>query len=172
MFTPVLAIKGHVSYGGASFTFVDDISKYPLDQRMLIVLGSLPSNVIRWFEGDLYSNRNAPMYYEYLENSYGQLSKFLVASLILRQLPDKWEIRVPKFVKSLSENSYYLAGLVSEMRFAYSHKVISNEDANRLKILLRESIGRIRTQQSFVPPKLLNRVVSSDDIPDRKEANE
>ena len=172
MFTPVLAIKGHVSYGGASFTFVDDISKYPLDQRMLIVLGSLPSNVIRWFEGDLYSNRNAPMYYEYLENSYGQLSKFLVASLILRQLPDKWEIRLPKFIKSLSENSYYLAGLVSEMRFAYSHKVISNEDANRLKILLRESIGRIRTQQSFVSPKLLNRVVSSEDIPDRKNVNE
>lgn len=172
MLTPVLAIKGHVTYGGASFTFVDDISKYPLEQRMLIVLGSLPSNIIRWFEGDLYSNRNAPMYYEYLENNYEQLSKFLVASLILRQLPDKWEIRIPKFVKSLSENSYYLAGLVNEMRFTYSNKVISNEDAHRLKLLLKESIGRIRTRQSFVSPKLLNRIVSSDDIPDRKEVDE
>lgn len=172
MLTPVLAIKGHVTYGGASFTFVDDISKYPLEQRMLIVLGSLPSNIIRWFEGDLYSNRNAPMYYEYLENNYEQLSKFLVASLILRQLPDKWEIRIPKFVKSLSENSYYLAGLVNAMRFTYSNKVISNEDAHRLKLLLKESIGRIRTRQSFVSPKLLNRIVSSDDIPDRKEVDE
>ncbi len=172
MLTPVLAIKGHVTYGGASFTFVDDISEYSLDKRMLIVLGCLPSNVIRWFEGDLYSNRNAPMYYGYIENSFGQLSKFLVASLILRQLPDRWETKVPKFVKTLSENSYYLAALVEEMRHTYSNKVISDDDANRLKMLLRDSIGRIRTQQSFVPPKLLNRIVSSDDIPERKEDDE
>lgn len=168
MLTPILALKGHVTYGGASFEFVDDISQYSLEQRMLIVLSSLPSNVIRWFEGDLYSNRSAPLYYNYFDENSNLFYKHLIASLILRHLPDKWGVYMSSYLKNLSESSYYLQSAVGEMRNTYSTKVISDEDARRLKALLKEGITRIKTQQSYVSPKHINRIITQDDIPQRK----
>lgn len=172
MFSPALAIQGHVTYGGASFEFVDDITDLPLNHRLLVVLGALPSNVIRWFEGDVYSERNAPLYYKYMSESFGQLYKHLVASLVIRQLPEEWERYISSYIRSISENSYYIMDAVSEMKFTYSTRVITDENASRLKSLMRESIGRMRTLKSFLSPKQISRVVSPDDIPERKETED
>lgn len=173
LFAPVLALKGEVSFGGALFIFVDKIDDIDLSRRILHVLECIPSNILRWFEQDIYSSRNSRLYYNYLNESKSYLAKNLVASLIIRQLPDDWKLPITSYLKSLDENSFYLSDSINSMIYTYSSQPTTDEDAAALKELIRIGIARFRVQMRSLTPFQIDRIVPNKDLPKRhSEENE
>lgn len=167
LFAPVLAIEGHVSFGGARFTFVGEIEATDITRRTLHVLRCLPSNILRWFEYDLYSSRNSLLYYNFLSESKSYLSKDLVASLIVRQLPEDWKQPISSYVKSIDVNSFYLQDAIETMIYTYTTRPTTDEDATALKELIRLGIARMETQKRNLSPLQINRIVPNKNLPQR-----
>lgn len=167
LFAPILAIKGHVTLGGALFTYVDNTEESDIYIRILHVLQCLPSNILRWFELDLYSSRNSRLYYNYLSESRAFLSKDLVASLIIRQLPEDWKQPITNHVKSLDVNSFYLQDAIQSMIHTYTTKPTTDEDAASLKELIRLGLARMETQKRNLSQNQINRIIPSKNLPPR-----
>lgn len=167
LFAPILAIKGHVTLGGAQFSFIDKIEETDPKIRIMHVLQCLPSNILRWFEKDLFSSRNSRLYYNFLNESKSYLSKDLVAALILRQLPDDWKQPITNYVRSLDVNSFYLQDTINTMVYTYTTKPTTDEDASSLKELIRLGFARMHTQTRNLSPKQINRIVPIKDLPPR-----
>lgn len=98
----------------------------------------IPINITRWFSGDIFSSKNAPLYYEYLDSKYSPLIRHFAALLIAHKRPDGFKEKLGIYIESLPKNSYYLGNLSSTLLTEYQISFMNKGDQSKTLDLISQ----------------------------------
>lgn len=156
---PILADKGNVSFEGAKFHLDEDF--FNIDdkhQKRLAVLLALPTNIVRYFKDDLFSNKMAPLIIDIAINEKNSLLKHELMLLIATDRPKNWFKIVDNYIINLDKNSYYLSDLLSTLSFNYDYKTTEIEDRRNIDLLMKKCRAKHFLNSNNPDKGLLNRL--------------
>lgn len=133
---PIMAANGKVAFEGAEFTLSGDFGETP-EIRLNRIIQVVPTNVVGFFQDDLYSSKIAPLFYERFENEKNELMKHHQALLLIFKRPNGWKAQIQKYMTSINKNSFYLYDVVNALRGRYRYDFCSQEDLSSIKFLIK-----------------------------------
>lgn len=134
---PVLSTEGVATFDGENFKVHGSEGEAP-DKIALAILKAIPSNIIDWFEGDVYSQKMSPLLLERVSNpDASDLSRHELALLIIRRRPRNWERTVHKYISSVRKDSFYLLNTFNALRLQYSYGYASPLVLRELEHLIK-----------------------------------
>lgn len=157
--SPVLAEKGSAEFEGTRFIVVGPARDMedPID-RFYALFSAIPENISSWFTEDLYSQKMAPLFYNYMESSSSELSKHYVAKILVERRPRNWKSKLVKYISDLHKNSYYLFSIQKTLYLTYKYG-FSPAPACEDMIYLRKMVfAKHQTGAKKPNNKLINKV--------------
>lgn len=136
--TPLLAKNGFSGIGGQRFTLENGFHKEIFHECVKEIMICIPVNIISWFSGDVYSSKNAPLYYEYLDTQYPPLVRHFAALLIAHKRPDGFKEKLGTYIESLPKNSYYLGNLSNNLLTEYQISFMNKSDQGKTLHLISQ----------------------------------
>ena len=129
--TPLLAKNGFSGIGGQRFTLENGFHKEIFHECVKEIMICIPINITRWFSGDIFSSKNAPLYYEYLDAKYPPLVRHFAALLIAHKRPDGFKDKLLKYIELLPKNSFYLGNLSNTLVTEYQISFMNKSDQSK-----------------------------------------
>lgn len=134
--SPLLADKGNVAFEGASFYLdEDDFSMDDPDKKRLFVLLAVPTNVVKFFKDDLYSNKMGALIIDKANSEVNSLLKHELILMIIAERPHGWNKIVDNYIVKLDKNSFYLSDVHEVLKFNSEFKSTEVEDKRLLNLL-------------------------------------
>ncbi len=120
---PLLADKGNVAFEGAKFYIEEeDFVIDDPEMKRLAVLLSVPSNVVKYFKDDLFSNKIAPLLINKAVNEANSLIKHELMLLLIAERAKGWNKLIDNYIVSLDKNSFYLSDVLTILNFQMDYK--------------------------------------------------
>lgn len=166
--SPIMAAKGRATFEGAAFELVGDFGN-SFEERLTKILQVLPTNVVGYFQDELYSPKIAPLLYDTFEKEDNELLKHHQALLLIFKRPNGWKTKIEDYIVSINKNSYYLFNIVNTLRSRYRFDFASKEELTDIKYLTK--LGLAKHEFGGRKPGM-NQIIKIDDsqIP-RREFN-
>lgn len=164
--SPIMATKGKASFEGAMFELSGDFGE-SFEERMTLILQVLPTNVVGFFQDELYSPKIAPLLYDSFNKETNELIKHHQALLIIFKRPNGWKEQIENYITTLNKNSFYLWDIVNSLRAKYRYDFASKEELSEMKYLVK--LGLAKHHFGGKKPSL-NQIVqiSDSNIPKRE----
>lgn len=125
LIAPVLGQKGHANYEGMGF-YVKDLHSVAEQDRLSAIVSAIPSNIVNWFQEDIFSKKLGLLVLEFLEQDNDVLSKMLLRRIAILHAPDGWYSNLEKFMIREQKNSFYLHDTFSALRHQQKVGALSN----------------------------------------------
>jgi len=141
--SPLLADKGDVAFEGARFYLDEedfDISDPNL--KRLAVLLAVPTNVVKFFKDDLFSNKMGPLLIDKAENETNSLLKHELMILLISERPQKWRETIDAYIVSLDKNSFFLSDIQTVLNFNINFKATEVNALQALQYLSKKCIAK------------------------------
>lgn len=137
--SPILADKGKIAFQGASFFLnEDDFNISDPSEKRLAVLLSIPTNIVKLFKDDLFSNKMAPLICDKAINETNSLLKHELMILIIAERPKNWNKFIDNYIVSLDKNSFFLSDALYTLEFNYNYKTTEIEDRRIIDLLMQK----------------------------------
>lgn len=149
------AAQGYIDIEGACYKLDKTFDDYTEDDKIIHILTSIPTNILRYFKDDLYSIKLSELLIQKFEEEKDKIKKHLVACLIIQEQPKNWEISIKKYIDSIGQNSYYL-GTVIEMLSIKYHTNCPDHEIMRLKQTLKIAAYKAKTGRMPNSPSEIN----------------
>lgn len=127
--SPLLADKGDIAFEGARF-YLDEEDfdiEDPIKKKLAVLL-AIPTNVVKFFKDDLFSNKIGPLIINKAENESNSLIKHELMLLIIAERPKNWHKAIDKYIISLDKNSFFLSDVLSTLSFYKEYAATEIED--------------------------------------------
>lgn len=134
--SPILAMRGHVTYEGTTFALVGPFGDSP-EVIFKNVLSIIPSSIISRFQNDLFSRKMGPLLIDRLNDENTDLIKHSLVLLLIVQRPREWKTQVQSYIASVSKNSFYLMDVYRALRSQYRYSYASHKTLEDIKYLLK-----------------------------------
>lgn len=167
--SPIMATKGAASFQGAMFELNGDFGS-TFEIRMTRLLQVIPTNIVGFFQEELYSPKIAPLLYDSFNKEKKELLKHHQALLIIFKRPKGWKQEIENYITSINKNSYYLFDIVNALRTKYRYDFASNEELANLRYLIK--LGLAKHEFGGKKPTLNQIVKISDNSIPKREYNE
>jgi len=139
--SPIMATKGKATFEGAAFELDGDFGK-SFEERLNRIVQVLPTNVVGYFQDDLYSPKMAPLFYACFNSEQDELMKHHQALLLIFKRPKGWKIEIENYITSINKNSYYLYDTVNALRTKYRYDFASEDDLKNIKYLVKLGLAK------------------------------
>ena len=134
--SPLLADKGNVAFEGAKF-YLDD-EEFQIDdperKRMLVLL-AVPSNVVKFFKDDLFSNKMGPLLIKNAKTINNSLLKHELMLLLIAERPKGWNKVIDDYIIELDKNSFYLNDVLTTINYNINYKATDYDEKRILNLL-------------------------------------
>ena len=158
---PVVVREGSVVFQRVGFVVSKDFLKRPEDEKINIVMSTLPITISRIFSHDLASLKNTPLYSDFLKTSDDDLKKYLVACQIIFNKPQNWRSVMEDYINSLHKNSYFLYAVLLRLRSEYKYGFNSDSKNVELKQLIGHTVARHSTGAEKFKDKFLEEATAA-----------
>lgn len=164
--SPIMASKGKATFEGAAFELSGDFGD-TFEEKMTRILQVLPTNVVGYFQDELYSPKIAPLLFDIFENEQNELLKHHQALLLIFKRPNGWKSQIENYISNINKNSYYLFNIVNSLRAKYRYDFATKEELAEMKYLIK--LGLAKHEFGGRKPSI-NQIVQIDDrnIPKRE----
>ncbi len=137
--SPILADKGNVAFEGARFHLNEDDFKIdnPAEKRKAVLL-SVPTNVVRFFKDDLFSNKMGPLLIDKAENESNSLLKHELMILIIAERPKLWNKVIDNYIIGLDKNSFFLSDVLQVLNYNINFDVTEINDKRVLSLFAKK----------------------------------
>ena len=165
---PTLSTERRASFDGQNFALKGFHSEDPAELA-LAILKSIPTNIVIWFQDDIYSQKMSPLLLERLSDvDAPDLSRHELALLIVQKRPRNWEARIQKYIASIKKDSYYLLNIYQalqhEYKYGFASKAVLKEIAHLIKMAATKhltgekepgikAIGKVKFDPSVLPKR-------------------
>ncbi len=134
--SPLLADKGNMAFEGVQFQLVEeDFNIDDIKRKRLAVLTAVPTNVVKLFKDDLFSNKIGPLLINKAERESNSLLKHELILLIIAERPEGWRQVIDKYIVSLDKNSFFLSDALEVINFNIDYKATESNDKKILELL-------------------------------------
>ncbi len=171
---PILAEKGSAEYDGTGFILAGNFGDTP-KQRFIKILCEIPSNVVSWFEDDLFSRKMGPLLIDQLSdskesNGLSDICRHELILLFIRQRPRDWSKHVQRYITANKKNSYYLADVFKTLRNQYQFSYASPQALRDMEHLIKLTAAKHATGDKEPTAKAINKVMKANEdlIPPRE----
>ncbi|MBK8241836.1 MAG: hypothetical protein IPK88_00265 [Saprospiraceae bacterium] len=134
--SPIMAIKGKAAFQGAAFELDGNFGE-TFEERLNTIVQVLPTNVVGYFQDDLYSPKIGPLFYDCFNDEKNELMKHQQALLIIFKRPNGWKIQIENYITSINKNSYYLYDTVNALRTKYRFDFVNQDELKSIKYLAK-----------------------------------
>lgn len=137
--SPLLADKGNVAFEGASFYLVEDDFNItnPIEKRKAVLL-AVPTNVVKFFKDDIFSNKMGPLLIDKAESEKNSLLKHELMLLIVAERPTGWNKVVDNYIVNLDKNSFFLSDVLITLNFNKEYKATEIGDKRVIELLSKK----------------------------------
>ncbi|MGE8428002.1 MAG: hypothetical protein ACN6O7_09005 [Sphingobacterium sp.] len=139
--SPIMAAKGKATFEGANFELVGDFGN-SFEERLTKILQVLPTNVVGYFQDELYSPKIAPLLYDTFEKEENELLKHHQALVFIFKRPNGWKTMIENYIVSINKNSYYLYDIVNTLRSRYRFDFANKEEVSDIKYLTKLGLAK------------------------------
>jgi hypothetical protein len=139
--TPILADKGQAGFDGHSFTLQGDFGD-TFEKRLNRIIQVNMTNVVGFFKDDIYSNKIAPLLYEFFENSSNPNSKHKIALLLVFCRPKDWRKYIHEYIVNLNKNSFYLYDIHNALLAKYNFGFTTENELREIALLAKMCYAR------------------------------
>ena len=139
--SPIMALNGKASFQGAAFELYGNFGQ-TFEDRLNRIVQALPTNVVGYFQDDLYSPKIGPLFYDCFNNEKNELLKHHQALLIIFKRPNGWKTQIENYITSINKNSYYLYNTVNALRAKYRYDFASQDDLKNFKYLIKLGLAK------------------------------
>lgn len=139
--SPIMASKGKASFEGAAFELAGNFGE-SFEERLATIIQVLPTNVVGFFQDELYSPKMAPLLYETFETEQNELLKHLQALLLIFKRPNGWKKQIENYIVSINKNSYYLFDVVNSLRARYRYDFAEKVELSEIKYLIKLGLAK------------------------------
>ena len=167
--SPIMASKGKASFEGAAFELSGNFGD-TFEERLTTIIQVLPTNVVGFFQDELYSPKIAPLLYETFENEQNDLLKHLQALLLIFKRPNGWKKQIENYITTINKNSYYLYDVVNSLRAKYRYDFAEIGELSEIKYLIK--LGLAKHEFGGRKPGLNQIVKISDSNIPKREFND
>jgi len=157
--SPIMAIKGKASFQGAAFELNGNFGE-TFEERLNTIVQVLPTNVVGYFQDDLYSPKIGPLFYDCFNDEKNELMKHHQALLIIFKRPNGWKVQIENYITSINKNSYYLYDTVNALRTKYRFDFLNQDELKSITYLVK--LGLAKHQFGGAKPSMLQ-VIKIDD---------
>lgn len=162
---PILAEKGYAKFDGTAFILVGDYDKVTPEQRLPVILGSIPNNVVSWCEDDLFSQKMGPLLIDQLRNKQiSSISKHELILLLIHQRPRDWVKQVEWYIASIAKNSFYLFDVYRTLRAQYRYSFASPQTLRDVERLIKMTATKHVTGDKKPGVKAINKAKFTEDV--------
>lgn len=155
---PLLAERGSIAFEGARFDLDEDdfnISD-PLQKRMAVLL-AVPTNVVKFFKDDLFSNKMGPLLIDKAVNESNTLLKHEIMLLLIAERPNQWHKTVDEYIVSLDKNSFFLSDVLAALMYNKDYHATKPEEHRLLDYLAQKCRAKHIYQKKNPDMGLINR---------------
>ena len=138
---PNMALNGNATFQGAAFYLNGDFGD-TFEERLNRIIQVLPTNVVGYFQDDLYSPKIGPLFFEVFSNEKNELLKHHQALMIIFKRPNGWKTQIENYIISLNKNSYYLFDTVNALRAKYKYDFSTQDDLKSFKYLIKLGLAK------------------------------
>lgn len=165
--SPLLARDGYAYADGVSVRFICD-SKHNLSFGKLVqcIISVLPSNIVRWYRDDLFSNKMGSLLYKHADQTESNLTKHIINRLIVQKRPNGWKEHIQKYISSENKNSFYLLDIFNALRVEYQYGFVDANDLNSIESLIKAGAAKHQGVK-HVGPKAISKV-TDEVLPERR----
>jgi hypothetical protein len=139
--SPIMAARSKASFEGVAFELSGDFGQ-SFEERLNKVLQVLPTNIVGYFQDDLYSPKIAPLFYDCFNSEEDELMKHHQALLLIFKRPNGWKMQIENYITSINKNSYYLFDTVNALRTKYRFDFATEEDLKSIKYLVKVGLAK------------------------------
>jgi hypothetical protein len=164
--SPIMAIKGKATFQGAAFELDGNFGE-TFEERLNTIVQVLPTNVVGYFQDDLYSPKIGPLFYDCFNDEKNELMKHHQALLIIFKRPNGWKIQIENYITSINKNSYYLYGTVNALRTKYRFDFVNQDELKSIKYLVK--LGLAKHQFGGAKPSMSQvKKIDDSNLPNRE----
>ncbi|MGI2259083.1 S1 family peptidase [Shewanella sp. GXUN23E] len=156
MVSPMICKEGRIKVDGATFILGSDF-KGDFKQKFMSLLPGIPTNVINWFQDDIFSKKMGSLISKNINNQKNNLPKHLLVSLMINRRPKNWHEIVFQYINSNTKNSYYLMNTLDLLEAQYRYSYMSNQELDRVGSLIKATIAK-HNGAKRVGEKAINKV--------------
>lgn len=167
--SPIMASKGKASFEGAAFELSGNFGD-TFEERLNTIIQVLPTNVVGYFQNELYSPKIAPLLYECFQNEEDELMKHHQALLLIFKRPNGWKQQIENYIITLSKNSFFLFDTVNALRTKYRFDFANPEELKSIKYLAK--LGLAKHQFGGRKPNIAQIVKIKDSHLPKREIND
>jgi len=169
--SPILSEQKSVKFEGMNWILDEGFDKYPTaEKRWQAIMTHITTNVVKWYQEDLFSNKLGPLFANHIAKNPRTLSELLLIMTMVIQRPHGWEAEVEKIIMREAKDSFYLNRVFSELRSEYKYGIIDERSRQKLRRLAATAIAKHQTGQGRPDMKLIER--AAQQIRDGKQASE
>jgi hypothetical protein len=139
--SPIMAIKGKATFQGAAFELDGNFGE-TFEERLNTIVQVLPTNVVGYFQDDLYSPKIGPLFYDCFNDEKNELMKHHQALLIIFKRPNGWKVQIENYITSINKNSYYLYDTVNALRTKYRFDFVNQDELKSIKYLVKLGLAK------------------------------
>ena len=133
---PPLVERGQASFDGAWFVLISEFGDDPVD-RLHNVMAAIPSNVVRWYQDDLYSPKMVPLFDRFLGEENDNIIKHEMILLQIVKRQNRWKENVQRYIHENHRRSFYLGDVNRKLREQYKYSFASAQELKDLEYLIK-----------------------------------
>ena len=167
--SPIMASKNKASFAGVAFELNGNFGT-TYEERLNKIVQVLPTNVVGYFQDDLYSPKIAPLFYDCFNSEENELMKHHQALLLVFKRPNGWKHQIENYITSINKNSYYLYDIVNALRTKYRFDFVNEDDLKNIKYLVK--LGLAKHHFGGQKPSISQIIKINDDNLPKREFDE
>ncbi len=136
----LFAKQGYIELPDYALKLTDSFNKYDEDEKRIQIIVSIPQNLVRMFQNDLYSRKLSPVYIQQFKDETDKAEKHILASFIVKKQPEGWEPAIRSYIDSVGKDSYYLGTITDLMTETYYYETLDSSDRMRMNNLIKTAI--------------------------------
>ena len=139
--SPIMASKGKASFEGAAFELNGNFGD-TFEIRLNRIIQVLPTNIVGYFQDELYSPKIAPLLYECFLKEEDELMKHHQALMLIFKRPNGWKQQIENYIVTLNKNSFFLYDTVNALRAKYRYDFANPEELKSIKYLAKLGLAK------------------------------
>jgi len=133
---PPLAKNGHATLDGATFGLIGNFG-ITLKERFNNIVSVIPSNIVFWYQDDLFSPKMGPLLYKYISDEKNNLIKHVIYLMLVDKRPKNWKQYIEKYIETENKNSFYLLDILNRLKVIQKYSFCTNGDLKGIDNLIQ-----------------------------------